>query len=219
MKDNDTSERIISFINEIRNYSSKNVFNPYKDICQTHDTPDSPVLRLLNLELYLLAQTSIKPKQLWVGRDLGYRGGRRTGLALTDEHHLQRASEIIGSKLFNKSTHTTSVKERTATEIWNVINHIEHIPFLWNIFPFHPYEAGNQMSNRRHTTEEFLISACFIQNLLKIYDFEKVIALGNDASKRLSDLGITHEKIRHPSYGGQNEFKRKIFSLNTINTY
>jgi len=25
---------------------------------------------------------------IWMGRDLGYRGGRRTGLALTDEAHL-----------------------------------------------------------------------------------------------------------------------------------
>lgn len=219
MKDNDKSERIISFINEIRSFSSENVFNPYKDICQHHDTPDSPTLRLLNLELYLSAHTSIKPKQLWVGRDLGYRGGRRTGLALTDEHHLQRASEIIGSKFFSKSTYTASVKERTATEIWNAISHIEHVPFLWNTFPFHPYEIGNQMSNRCHTNKEFLVSACFIQNLLKIYDFEKILALGNDASKRLSDLGITHEKIRHPSYGGQDEFRKKTFLLNTIKTY
>lgn len=218
VKDNDKSERIKSFINSIRNFSSENVFNPYKDICPNHDTQESPILRLLNLELYLLAHTSIKPKQLWVGRDLGYRGGRRTGLALTDEHHLQLASEIIGPKFFNKSTYTSSVKERTATEIWNVISNIEHIPFLWNIFPFHPYEIGNQMSNRCHTNKEFLTSAFFIRNLLKIYDFEIILALGNDASKRLSDLGIIHEKIRHPSYGGQGEFRKKIFLLNNIKT-
>lgn len=25
---------------------------------------------------------------IWIGRDLGYRGGRRTGLALTDDVHM-----------------------------------------------------------------------------------------------------------------------------------
>ncbi len=75
------------------------------------------------------------------------------------------------------------------------------------------------MSNRCHTNKEFLTSAFLIRNLLKIYDFEKILALGNDASKRLTDLGIIHEKIRHPSYGGQGEFRKKIFFLNNIETY
>jgi hypothetical protein len=34
----------------------------------------------------------------------------------------------------------------------------------------------------------------------------RIVAIGRDAGMALSDIGITVEIVRHPSYGGQAEF-------------
>ena len=65
-----------------------NVFNPYADVCELHDRPDAAARRRQNLELSLSRALELNVRTMWIARDLGYRGGRRTGLALTDEMHL-----------------------------------------------------------------------------------------------------------------------------------
>ncbi|MEY8789852.1 uracil-DNA glycosylase [Klebsiella quasipneumoniae] len=146
---------ILKLLSQLRDFTSDNVFNPYRDICSIHDTEGAPNLRLSNLERYLTASLSLGIDAIWVGRDLGYRGGRRTGLALTDEFHLDLAAKSLNTDSFYKSTKTICVKERTASEVWSLINLLDKPPFLWNIFPFHPHEKNDSMSNRCHTKKEF----------------------------------------------------------------
>ena len=54
----------------------------------------SPARRRRNLEIALHAAIDAKVGTIWIARDIGYRGGRRTGLALTDEPHLDRFSQL-----------------------------------------------------------------------------------------------------------------------------
>jgi radical SAM superfamily enzyme YgiQ (UPF0313 family) len=56
-----------------------------------------------------------------MGRDLGYRGGRRTGLALTDEYHLVDLEQVFPNTKFTRATVGDAVSERTAAEIWRVL--------------------------------------------------------------------------------------------------
>jgi hypothetical protein len=67
----------------------------------------------------LNAAASTEIDALWIGRDLGYRGGRRTGLALTDDVHLS-----IHVTRWNISvqwaTTGSMVAERTAAVIWSI---------------------------------------------------------------------------------------------------
>ena len=67
------------------------VFNPYSECCPTHDRPGADALRTQNLVRWLTASLESRVDTMWIARDLGYRGGRRTGLPLTDEIHLNQA--------------------------------------------------------------------------------------------------------------------------------
>src|ERR1700730_14011781 len=66
----------------------ENTFNPYADRCLVHDTPGAPRTRRSILLAMLKAAGEVEIDAFWIGRDLGYRGGRRTGLALTDDVHI-----------------------------------------------------------------------------------------------------------------------------------
>ena len=141
-----------------------------------------------------------------IARDLGYRGGRRTGLALTDEMHLVDHAELLGASPLARATKGSAVAERTATTIWQVLKTLQRPIFLWNAFPFHPHERNDPMSNRCHTREERQACRHLLMWLLDSLQPRSVIAIGRDAQLALSDLEISARQIRHPSYGGQSDF-------------
>src|SRR5262249_29263157 len=88
---------------------------------------------------------------IWIARDLGYRGGRRTGLPLTDEVHLPTFSHVFGGLKVHRATIGPPVAERTAAIVWRMLRCISVPVFLWNVFPFHPYLPGEPLSNRCHS--------------------------------------------------------------------
>lgn len=187
----------------------ENVFNPYRDACPVHDRTDSPGIRKQNLEKYLASALESCPTTAWIGRDLGYRGGRRTGLPLTDEGHLEAFCSVFDTTV-TKATCTPDVRERTAAEIWRVIAAIDEPPFLWNAFPFHPHEPGEPLNNRCHTRREFALCEDLFVAVLEAFNFEHIYVLGNDAARALERLGRSFSYVRHPSYGGQTEFRRQM---------
>ena len=203
------------FLEELRTYKSKNVFNPYLDICPEYDYCNSSVTRLENLSKALDVFLSFRVvDSVWIGRDLGYRGGRRTGIAFTDETHLETASEIWGTKLC-KATKGKEFAERTATNIWDFTIKIDEKIFFWNVFPFHPYEGDNHCSNRRHNTNERDIGMKILNMLINLLKPLKIVAIGNDAydcSHRMFP-SINVLKVRHPSYGGEKIFSKQISKL------
>ncbi|MEW6498975.1 MAG: uracil-DNA glycosylase [Cyanobacteriota bacterium] len=202
-----------SFVDELAALHFDNVFNPYADICPIHDTPDAACIRRRNLELVLNAAISHGIDSMWIARDLGYRGGRRTGLALTDEMHLFWYSKLLATPPLMRATEGPAVTERTATIVWRALRLIDRPIFLWNIFPLHPHEPSDPMSNRCHTQVER--TACQQMNLWLIETLcpSKVIAIGRDAQTAMVKLGIKSVKIRHPSYGGQSEFLTTLAEL------
>jgi hypothetical protein len=198
------------FVTEIASLRFDNVFNPYSDACGLHDIPESPFVRCQNLTGYLKAALRLGVGTAWFGRDLGYRGGRRTGLALTDEPHLPVLSHAFGGLTVQQATIGDPVGERTAGYVWKVISTLKCQPFLWNVFPLHPFEPGNQMSNRRHTAQERDLCEAMLRELLRCLKPRRLIALGADSHTALARLGYTSTYVRHPSYGGTVEFMRGI---------
>lgn len=201
------------FVDQLSNISFPDVFNPYHDHCSAHDHSESPAIRRLNLKRYLEVALSYGVESVWLGRDCGYRGGRRTGIALTDEIHLEILERHFGIGGMAKATTGGSIKERTATEVWKVIQEVNAKAFLWNIFPFHPFEAGNPMSNRRHTTREFNECSDLLVCLLELLKPNRIVVLGADAHNAMLRLGFQVSAVRHPSYGGQFEFADAIRKL------
>lgn len=148
-----------------------------------------------------------------MGRDLGYRGGRRTGIALTDEAHLPCVGDIYRGVEARRSTVGAVVAERTAAEIWSILKLVDAPPLLWNVFPLHPHESGNHLSNRKFTAAELAVAEDLNRDLIRMLRIESVVAIGQDAGAYSQRLGVEVVQVRHPSYGGVREFRGGMSSI------
>ncbi|QBX37841.1 uracil-DNA glycosylase [Brevundimonas sp. S30B] len=189
------------------------VFNPWRDQCAACDLEDAPALRRENLRLFLERALETRVTTMWIARDLGYRGGRRTGVPLTDEVHLSEASALLGDIGLVRATDGPIVAERTAAVIWRVLAQVRQPVVLWNVFPFHPHLADDPMSNRCHTRAERDETWPLLEALIAMVRPEKIVAIGRDASAALAELGVPASAVRHPSYGGQAEFMAGMYDL------
>lgn len=200
------TKAVSRFMEHLASLRLANVFNPYAERCEKNDRADAVLIRRTNLQTYLRATIENGIDTMWFGRDLGYRGGRRTGVALTDEAHLPMLATLLGSKTIVRATEGEAMSERTATVIWGMVFEIGQLPFFWNTFPFHPYEPGEPMSNRAHTRQELRQAWDLNLELLDLLQPQKLVAIGNDAHNALTREGLECEYVRHPSYGGQADF-------------
>jgi len=195
-----------SFTDVLSQTRLPSVFNPYADCCPVHDRPDAARLRRCNLVRYLEAALIARVDTIWIARDLGYRGGRRTGVPLTDEVHLDQAGALMGGIALDRATRGPAVAERTAAIVWNVLSRIGEPAVLWNIFPLHPHEPDDPFSNRCHTRAERDATWPLLIAVISMIKPRRIVAIGRDAGMALTNLDIPVEVVRHPSYGGQTEF-------------
>lgn len=189
------------------------VFNPYADCCDVHDRSNAARLRKKNLELFLEAALDSKVDTIWVARDLGYRGGRRTGVPLTDEVHLDKVGQLLGGIELQRATRGPIMAERTAAVVWKVLSRINQPVVLWNVFPFHPHEPDDPFSNRCHTAAERDTTMPLLLALIDMFKPQCIVAIGRDAQMALRELEVPVNTVRHPSYGGQSEFMASLYEM------
>jgi len=182
-------------------------------------------IRRRNLRLYLEELDAIGPRMMLIGEAVSHRGGRLTGIAFVSEAvmlsgvDLTNGSRILGAdRGYRKATDGPRLStEASATMVWGTIRSIEPLPLLWNAFQFHPFLPGNPLSNRVPTAEELEIGSRFIGRLMRLFDFEQIVAIGNQASASLTKMGIAHEKVRHPSMAGKAQFVEGMARLSQLN--
>lgn len=204
-----TAEKLVA---DIAALASPNAFNPWSDLCPDHDLPDAVDRRRANLAHAIDAVAAAASPSLWVARDLGYRGGRRTGLALTDDVSLPRHAALLGLTGLQRATRGPPLKERTAAAIWDALDLIGEPVFFWNVFPLHPHAPGDPMSNRAHTRAEAQRCEPILREIVAVLKPLRVVAIGRDAQVALGRIGITAIPVRHPSYGGEREFREGLAS-------
>jgi len=207
----------LEYVEFLASLEIKDTFNPYADRCSLYDFHDAPIKRKTALLTILQAAYETEIDAVWIGRDLGYRGGRRTGLALTDESQMQAHAKRWGIRIA-RHTKGNIVSERTATVIWDVLSKIETNIFLWNVFPLHPHEKNNPFSNRAHNAHERAIGEDLLDALINMLKPRRVIAIGNDAGKSARKLCLKLKlvQVRHPSYGGQSQFLSEMYDLYSL---
>lgn len=205
-----------SFVKALAAVQLPNVFNPYSDTCPVHDKRDAAAVRRRNLRTLLTAAEVLGIDTIWMGRDLGYRGGRRTGLALTDERHLPEMSRIYPGCESSRTTIGPEVAERTAAEIWSVLARLDTPPLLWNVFPFHPHDEGAPFTNRKFTGRELREVDELNAALIRWLRIRRIVSIGQDAAAYAAKFGVEVQCVRHPSYGGVTDFRAGIGRLHGI---
>lgn len=205
-----------TFVKTVASLQFENCFNPYSDRCTVHDRWDAPKQRAAALSAILREASQQPVDAIWVGRDLGYRGGRRTGLALTDDvhmaHHAQRWQLQPRTQ---RPTKGAAIAERTAAVVWGMLEHIDARVFLWNVFPLHPHQPGDPFTNRQHRQHERCAGEQLLKELIQLLEPARIVAIGRDAESAAQRVVSTQPviSVRHPSYGGQAQFQRQIAEL------
>lgn len=183
-----------------------------------------------NLKQYLSYLLRYNCENLLLGEAGGYLGCRKSGIAFTSGDIL--AHDNLFSPLRNQLSYQEiiSFKERSATIIYSVFNSKPELftnTVLFNAFPFHPHDKNNPESNRKPKISELKDSFIYLDKLLDLFKFKRILLVGNVAEaffiRYEKDFGINSNsikfKIRHPSYGGKPLFlkqMRYIFKINYL---
>lgn len=182
--------------------SSSTVFNQY----QQQDIRN-------NLRLYLTYLLQQKSKVLLIGEAPGYKGCRLTGIPFTSGAIIESSKHEIFKEIRDKiKLSRPAVSENTATIVWRCLEEYKDIPILWNAFPFHPHKKDEPKSNRKPTKEEIEEGKDCLRIVHKLFKPKKFCSIGRVGEKILANVFPDKEisYIRHPSYGGKNEFKQGI---------
>jgi uracil-DNA glycosylase len=162
-----------------------------------------------NLSHYLDAISSQKGRRiLIVGEALGYRGGRLTGIPFSSERLLREAPHPFLRRLAPQLSLTSDTAEATASIVWEGLRRRRNIPLFWNAYPFHPHRANKPDSNRAPNAAEIAEGQRFLRLIIEFYQPATIAGLGRKgtaaAEKAFPENRIV--ALRHPSYGGKQEF-------------
>ena len=205
-----------SFVAELATLRFHNVFNPYSDVCAEHDLKEAPAIRRGNLEAVLSKAIRRGTRSIWIGLELGRGGGRRTGLAMTDDAHLLNHAERFEARGIKHATKSGPMTELTAGVVWTALDQVREPVFLWNVFPLHSHKPGLSLSNRRHNREEQVKCRSFLDEIFSIFAPETIVAIGADAQNALAGQNRKFCPVRHPAYGGKSAFLRGIRDIYRI---
>ena len=180
-------------------------------------------IRRANLCLYLRAMAARRPQTLLVMEAPGYRGCRLTGVPVTSRKVLLEGLPALG--MFGREAGFRDVAdarfervygEQSATIVWGALSALGALPFIWNAYPFHPHKLGQPLSNRKPRAPEIELGVVFLRRVLALWDFERVIAVGNVAYETVCADGIACQKLRHPAHGGKNDFVAGLSALLSV---
>ena len=205
------------FIAELEKLRFENTFNPYVDRFPAHDLQDAASRRSKTLQKILEAAIDREIESIWIGRDLSHCGGRRTGLAFTDDVRIQQHAERWKISV-QRATCGKCVEENSAKIVWKLLSCIKDNIFLWNVFPLHPHKPDYPLSNRRHNSKERDAGEKLLCELINMLEPQRLIAVGRDAQKSANCLRGEREVqyVRHPSHGGRHKFSEQIRELYSL---
>lgn len=164
---------------------------------------------LENLIAYLEVMLNIQGKRiLLVGEAPGYKGCGITGIPFTSGNIFGKTNHPILKKIKPKLTLEQIESENTATIVWGYLKNKDNTPLFWNSYPYHPHPKGQKNKNRAPTNKEIESGVIFLKALSNLFKPELIAGIGksglNGATQAFPEIEIKY--IRHPSFGGKQEF-------------
>lgn len=208
-----TQAEIESFIALSGRIHFPNAFNPYADTCPQHDKPDAVEIRRANLRAILRAVGDAPVDELWVALEPTHKGARRTGLAMTDGRHLGTHAARWSATGVHRATCTPDPGENTAGHVWKALAPLPGRIFLWNAVFLHTHYAEDIFKDRNHDKAERDACQNVLKMLVKMLQPKQIVAIGLAAQQALDDAKLPSVRVRHPSTGGQNDFRDNIRAL------
>lgn len=163
-----------------------------------------------NLGRYLSRVSEQGAAVLLVGEAPGYRGCRLTGIPFTSEQILADHPHFGPANGFHRRAAVTPQREATATVVWRLLDELQLLPVLWNVYPFHPHRSGAPAGNRPPRATEITQGEPFVRALLQAIPVALVVAVGRTAAGALARWNIPATAIRHPAHGGGPQFGREL---------
>ncbi len=165
--------------------------------------------RSANLVAYLEAMAARRGRRvLVIGEALGYRGGLGTGIPISSCGLFERPPHPFLRRLAQDICYEGEVKEATASIVWEYLSARRTLPLFWNAFPFHPHRQNEPNSNRGPTRTEIQEGQTALHLLAAWYRPQRIAGLGRLGTRaaQLAFPGSPIFALRHPSYGGKQEF-------------
>lgn len=190
---------IEKFLNKLQKRANKNsTNNPYKD---------PRVLNNLRLYLHLLKDRYYNGTML-VAEAPGYSGCNITGIPFTTVKIFDQKPHNIFDDIESEIFKGEMFSDISGAIIWDYLKDKKKIPLFWNSFPFHPYKKYKKLSNRKPTKIEVEEGIEYIDDLIEIFKPLKILSLGRYGQISLQKIYPNKiiEYIRHPSYGGKDDF-------------
>lgn len=161
------------------------------------------------------------PLVLFVGISPGEKGAAVSGVGFSSRRTLMEAQDPRlksvgeGTEWISMNGDGVALSEQTATNFWNEVGPAfegSPLPVTWNVAPFWTYETKNCVRENRSKLLacEVELGKRFLIGILNLFQFDKVVAVGNEPASALRKHGIEHEKVYHPSYGHVGEFSEGI---------
>ena len=206
-----------AFITAVSRHELPDVFNPWSQVSELDLKSDGALLRRERLFEHWSAPN---PRLILIGEAAGYQGCRFTGIPFTSERlilegKIPRISDVLSERI---SSRERPGSEPSATIVWKTLEAlgVAESTVLFNAVPWHPEGVRGPLSNRTPKAKERREGMPFLARFLALFPDVPVAALGNIASRALSELGCRHQKVRHPAYGGATKFAEGLRTRLTI---
>jgi uracil-DNA glycosylase len=196
----------------LRSFEATDVFNPWRHADPLDAIRGGARRRIERLR----AHFDCAPALILVGEAPGYQGCHFSGIPFTNEKLILDGAIPRVSSDARLTTRERPWCEPSATIVWRTLHRLglAERTILWNTFAWHPYKAGNPLSNRTPARRELDAGRAVLRAVLEHFDGVPVVPVGQIAARTLTSLAIpTLPPVRHPSMGGATQFAAGVSAL------
>ncbi|MCU1413657.1 MAG: hypothetical protein JWN80_997 [Microbacteriaceae bacterium] len=183
------------------------------------ESTEHGALRLRNLRRYFGLMQAAGSTTLLLAEAPGWRGMTVTGIPFTSVKQLLTRPGLITAGAegdgFELPADPPALWEASSAVVWNTIaGWTGPPPTSWPVYPHHPFERGNPLTNRTPRPAEVRGGTAIALHLADALGIELIVSVGRKAQAAMLASGVETIAVRHPAQGGAAIFARQLAELN-----